>query len=151
MLQEQETLTVEEDAKRCYDNFADWWRLTVADYGIQVNKYSAKSLEAQRVAHLCSRKITILLQKPFGEDVAYAFYYWALKKRVSCPNRVYECEYKPSGKKRKIILYPNVYHRIFPELYFGKFVEIAEKIITPSRIPVIRRIPVVRLYYPKES
>jgi hypothetical protein len=142
--------TPEDRLKRQLEDFSDFWRRSVGNYGIKQQRYTPSWLECSRIAYLASCKLTQILQKPIGQDVSCVFYLWAKKNRLTCAKPISECEMKKNGKLKKTPSYPHYYSRVFTGLYFGRFVQVAEEITLPKRFPLIRRLPVIRTRIPDD-
>jgi hypothetical protein len=141
---EDEIITVEtpeERVQKQLESFGDFWRQCIYDYDISVGRGKQSDLDAKRIAYLCSKKITQIFHAPLGQDAGCEFWLWAKQRKLKCRNPVRECEFWANGSP-KPASYPSAYNRLFPHLYFGRFIAKAEEITFPSRTPVFGRTPV---------
>lgn len=122
--------------------FVELFSKIVRKYSVCVMKYSPGDASAHRVAYLAMTVLVRIYSADIGQDAQCYFYYWAKGAKVSCAE-IPELE-RRRGKK----LYrpfPTGYGRIYGHLSFHKYTELLEQLLSPERVPVVRREPIAFL------
>lgn len=102
----------------------------------------SQALDYERVAYLCSLLMIKMYSWEIGQDAAYRFYQWALKRKLRC-DEVREVEYAKGEKLATPFHIPN--RPIYDNLDFAKWTRTADDILSPLRSPIVRRCPVFAL------